>query len=95
MERKIGERFDFEDELLEVVEYGECEECYFSHQNCIRSSNIRGNCSSYNRTDEKSVIFEKADKSVVLLTKAHEELVRCGIESEIVDEIEEYLKTKL
>ena len=94
MERKIGEIFNYEGVTLEVVEYGECEECYFSHQNCIRSLNIRGNCNS-RRTDGKLVIFERVDESLEHLIKAHQELVRCGIESEIVQEIEEYLnKTK-
>ena len=91
MERKIGEIFTFKGETLEVVEHAGCEGCYFAYLACEMFWNTRGACDS-RRTDEKSVIFKKADKSLLLLIKAHAELVRCGIESEIVDEIEEYLK---
>jgi hypothetical protein len=96
MERKIGERFDFKGEILEVVEQRGCEGCYFDHRDCSLIRNTRGACRV--RTDEKEVIFKRiifkrVDKALELLTKAHEEFVRCGIESEIVQEIEEYLKT--
>ncbi len=94
MERKIGERFDFKGETLEVVEQSGCEGCYFFTMRCTRLLRIRGTCNIY-RLDRKSVIFKKVDKTLELLIKSHAELVRCGIESEIVDEIEEYLnKTK-
>lgn len=94
MVRKIGERFDFKGEILEVVEAEGCTGCHFrNYENCSDFLNIRGDCGGLHAF-MKPVIFKKADKSVVLLTKAHQELVRCGIESEIVQEIEEYLKTK-
>ena len=92
MERKIGELFDFKGKTLKVVENGECEECYLFTKRCTRWLRIRGRCNIY-RSDGKSVIFKRVDKSLELLTKAHEELIRCGIESEIVDEIQEYIKS--
>lgn len=93
MERKIGETFDFIGTTLEVVEQDLCEGCYFFNTDCARFQYIRGECGA--RSDGKYVIFKKVDSTIELLTKAHEELVRCGIESEIMDEIEEYLnKTK-
>ena len=94
MERKVGERFDFKGETLEVIERIGCKGCYFFNRRCTRITHSFSDC-NLSRSDSKSVIFKRVDKSLDLLTKAHEELVRCGIESEIVDEIEEYLnKTK-
>ena len=94
MERKIGERFNCDGVMLEVVEHNGCEGCYFSQPDCARVFKTTHACSIY-RADGKSVIFKKVDKTFELLVKAHAELVRCGIESEIVDEIEKHLnKTK-
>lgn len=93
MERKIGETFGFIGTTLEVVEQDLCEGCYFFNTDCARFQYIRGECGA--RSDGKYVIFKKVVETFELLVKAHAELVRCGIESEIVDEIEEYLnKTK-
>ena len=95
MERKIGERIDFEGETLEVVEQRGCEGCYFNlTDDCFKDDDILGSCCSL-RTDRKYVIFKRVDMPLDLLTKAHAEFIRFGIESEIVQEIEEYLnKTK-
>jgi hypothetical protein len=96
MERRIGEIFEIDCVSLEVVEHTgcSCKGCYFNYLACEMFWNTRGSCGP-RRTDKKSVIFKKVDGTRKLLTKAHEELVRYGIESEIVDEIEEYLnKTK-
>lgn len=97
MERKIGEIFNYDSVVLEVVEQRGCGGCYFDScdgSSCFAHVNVSGSCTT-SKPHGKPVIFKKADKSLVLLTKAHEELVRCGIESDIVDEIEEYLnKTK-
>lgn len=94
MERRIGEIFEFDCVSLEVVKHTGCKGCYFTYLACEMFWNTRGACGP-RRSDGKYVIFKKVDKTIVLLTKAHEELVRCGIESEIVDEIEGYLnKTK-
>ena len=91
MERRIGDIFNHDGVTLEVVEEIDgCDYCYLKEYGCCDS-----NWTCTGRSDGKSVIFKKVDKSLELLIKAHEELVRCGIESEIVDEIEEYLnKTK-
>ncbi len=95
MERKIGERFDFKGVMLEVVEQDGCEGCYFNlTDDCIKDYDILGSCVT-SKPHGNLVIFKKVDGTRKLLIKAHEELVRCGIESETVDEIEEYLnKTK-
>ena len=87
MERKIGERFDFKGEILEVVEQGGCEGCYLFTMRCVKSRHIRGECSSY-RLDGKSVIFKSRWHTQP--PNQSPELVR-GIESDM-DEIEEYLK---
>lgn len=92
MERKIGEIFEFAGVSLEVVEKGGCEGCYFLKSECAVFGHIRGAC--WNRTDSNPVIFKKVDDTRKLLIKAYEELVRCGIESEIVDGIQAYLKLK-
>ena len=87
MERRIGERFDFKGKTLEVVEEIDgCENCYFE-----KYGRCDGAWVCTGRSDGKSIIFKRVNKSLELLIKAHEELVRCGIESEIMDEIEEYL----
>ena len=93
MERKIGEIFEFDCVSLEVVEHDGCEGCYFdSCDGCSAYVNI--SCET-SKPDGKFVIFKEVDRTFELLIKAHAELVRYGIESEIVDEIEEYLnKTK-
>ena len=91
MERKIGEVFEFAGATLEVVEQIGCIGCKFfggdDDEMCLS-----GLCSKLYRPDGKSVIFKKVGESLELLIKAHEELVRCGIESGIVDEIEGYLQ---
>ncbi len=95
MERKIvGETFEFAGATLEVVERDGCEGCYFNRCNGCDAYDISVSCAT-SKPDGNPVIFKEIDSTRKLLTKAQEELVRCGIESEIVDEIEEYLnKTK-
>lgn len=95
MERKIiGETFEFAGATLEVVERDGCEGCYFNRCNGCNAYNVSVSCAT-SKPDGNPVIFKKVDGILKLLIKAHEELVRCGIESEIVDEIEKYLnKTK-
>jgi len=95
MERKIvGETFEFAGATLEVVEQDGCEGCYFNRCNGCNAYNVSVSCAT-SKPYGNSVIFKEIDSTRKLLIKAHEELVRYGIESEIVDEIEEYLnKTK-
>ena len=91
MERKIGEIFNYKGVTLKVVEEIDgCDYCYFKDVGNCNSDTP--NCTG--RSDGKSVIFKEVDKSLEFLIKAYEELVRCGIESEIVDGIQEYLKLK-
>ena len=94
MERKIGEIFEFDGETLEVVERLGCGGCYFNScdgSSCFAYVNVSGSCVT-SKPDSKSVIFKRVDGTRELLTKAHKEFARCGIESEIMNEIEEYLK---
>ena len=59
MERKIGERFDYNGVTLEVVNHLGCEGCYFSNMfNDCKNLEIRGNCRMSLRTDKKPVIFK-------------------------------------
>ena len=58
MERKIGETFEFEGKRLIVKEKrNDCDGCFFDGQcyNCRKE--IAGNCSEWNRSDHKEVIF--------------------------------------
>lgn len=93
MERKIvGETFEFAGATLEVVERDGCEGCYFNRCNGCNAYNVSVSCAT-SKPDGSSVIFKEIDSTRNLLIKAHAELVRCGIESETVQKIEEYLNT--
>ena len=64
--RPIGEKFDYEGDMLEVVEEGEitCKGCYLSNCTCCRFDeiiDITGYCSSSERDDKKEVIFKKVE----------------------------------
>ena len=93
MERKIGEIFSHEGVMLEVVEQYGCEGCYYNRCDGCNAYNVSVSCAT-SKPDGNPVIFKEIDSTRKLLTKAQEELVRCGIESEIVDGIQEYLKLK-
>ena len=60
MERLIGERFEYDERLIEVVEgdvYDSCDECMFlAVGNC---PSVAGQCSFLCRTDGKSVVFKE------------------------------------
>ena len=63
MERKIGERFDYNGVTLEVVKesFG-CLGCYFIHNMCVLYINNIGHCPSEYRSDNQSVIFREVKK---------------------------------
>lgn len=68
MERSIGEKFEYNDITLEVIENRSmyCPGCYF-HNNLIpcyfyKIKNIIGFCKSFNRTDNKNIIFKEIEK---------------------------------
>lgn len=58
MERKLGEKFDYEGITLEVVEdaYNICDGCFFDNNDCMSVSEIRGDCCR--RRDNKHVLFK-------------------------------------
>ena len=64
MERQIGERFDFGGVTLEVVESGACKGCHF-FKDCINCEEhdmeVTGYCGTVNRSDGKSVKFQKIE----------------------------------
>lgn len=72
MERRIGERFNYEEVTLEVVEVmSGCRDCHFVNMihpaGCARGFifDVRGEC--FDRDDMKSVIFKKIDSSFKFL----------------------------
>lgn len=62
IERKIGERFDFDGKTLEVVINKGCSGCYFNNEICYEYYPDRGYCGNLCRTDKKSVIFREVTK---------------------------------
>lgn len=65
MERKIGERFDYNGVTLEVVKQLGCKGCYFFNMLDMSDCNnleIRGHCGISFRTDKKPVIFKEVEK---------------------------------
>ena len=62
MERRIGERFDYNGVTLEVVNQRGCEGCYFfTIWNC-NELEIKGHCRMSLRTDKKPVIFKLVEQ---------------------------------
>ena len=64
MERQIGEQFDYEGDMLEVVEEKGCKNCYFYDITFCRFGEtvaITGFCSSDMREDGKDVIFKEVE----------------------------------
>ena len=59
MERKIGDIFEYFGTTLEVVEYKECDDCYFYHDCMERLTHITGLCFWLVRSDKKSVSFKE------------------------------------
>ena len=64
MERQIGEQFDYEGVMLEVVESGPCKGCFFfvngANIYCkVFNGEITGPC--IGRSDNKSVKFQKVE----------------------------------
>lgn len=66
MERKIGEKFEYEGKTLEVVETKSdtCYHCYFKKDNgrCSRIKPKTGECDMYERSDKRPVIFVEVKK---------------------------------
>ena len=64
MEIQIGERFDFGGVALEVVESGACKGCHFfkGFLHCEEHDiEVTGDCGPINRSDGKSVKFQKVE----------------------------------
>lgn len=62
IERKIGERFDFDGKTLEVVMNNGCRGCYFNHKRCAEYIPNRGYCGDSCRSDKQAVIFKEVTK---------------------------------
>ena len=62
IERKIGERFDFDGKTLEVVTNKGCRGCYFNHKRCDEYHPNRGYCGDLCRSDKQAVIFKEIKK---------------------------------
>ena len=64
MGRQIGERFDYDGVTLEVVESGACKGCLFfkGFLHCEEHDmEVTGDCGPVNRSDGKSVKFQKVE----------------------------------
>ena len=65
MERKIGEKFDYNGVKLEVCVANAyinapCRNCYFLHnEKCFKFTDITGKCSDTFREDKRSVYFKE------------------------------------
>lgn len=62
IDRNIGEVFTYDMLKLSVVESDFCRDCFFfipEENECTAKLDIIGKCSSFDRADEKSVIFVK------------------------------------
>ena len=62
--RPIGEKFDYEGDMLEVVEEKGCKNCYFYDITFCRFEDtvaITGFCVSDHRGDKKDVIFKEVE----------------------------------
>lgn len=65
MERKIGERFEYNGEWYQCIKGIGCFQCVFNRTLCVRSNisrDIIGNCSKNTREDGYAVIFKKLEK---------------------------------
>lgn len=60
MERKIGEIFNYQDNLYQCIKSITCTNCGFNNKGCLADKHITGDCSD--RLDGASVIFRKLEK---------------------------------
>lgn len=60
MERKIGEIFNYQDNLYQCIKSIICTNCGFNNKGCLADKHITGDCSG--RLDGASVIFRKLEK---------------------------------
>lgn len=62
MERKVGEIFEYEGKVYQVVKSNSCTDCAFKNMSCsFRRSNL-GHCVIGSRTDKVSIIFKEVKK---------------------------------
>lgn len=63
MERKVGEIFTYRGKTYQVIISAECSNCAFLSCGCCSNfREVRGVCTSEDRTDETSVIFKEIKK---------------------------------
>lgn len=60
MERKIGEIFNYQDNLYQCIKSITCTNCGFNNEGCLADKHITGDCSG--RLDGALVIFRKLEK---------------------------------
>lgn len=60
MERKIGEIFNYQDNLYQCIKSITCTNCGFNNKGCLADKHITGDCSG--RLDGAPVIFRKLEK---------------------------------
>lgn len=101
MERKIGERFEFEGATLEVVEADGCEGCYFldiDNNYCYRDLNISGECTEREemvifKLHEPS-IFHRNYQAVIKRGLINSETTQADFEAKILDEVDEVVQAQ-
>ena len=62
MERKVGEIFTYRGKTYQVLISAKCTHCAFLSCGCSNYREVRGVCTSEDRTDETSVIFKEIKK---------------------------------
>ena len=62
IDRRLGEIFTYDMLKLQVVEADSCRDCFFmipEENECTAKLDLIGRCCSFDRYDEKSIIFVK------------------------------------
>lgn len=63
MEREVGEIFEYEGKVYQVVKSAKCDSCAFMRNaSCYPINEILGNCAFNKRTDKVSIIFKEVKK---------------------------------
>ena len=66
MERKVGEIFEYEGKVYQVVRPDSCTNCAFKNMSCAFRRSALGHCAPGNRTDKVSVIFKEVKNMDVI-----------------------------
>ena len=92
MERKIGEIFSCDGDLITVVgsPVNKCTDCYFDGSKCMNKYDERGTCSSDDRTDNRCVIFKKIWSAKTSILDEAKAIVEGSRQSDYGDPVESF-----